>query len=513
MTVEGGVRDGGLLRVMRRIAASRGSGLMAVQGEHDLVSVTFEDGAIVAADGMNRPSEQILGEVLAAEGVIDPQRYAAAIGEGVADGRLAGDVLLERGLVEKSVLLDAVRRQIYRQTSDLFRWRSGEYSWAEGAESPYQDGVEPLSLAELVLRAAEDFGWGGPGEVSEGAFERSPEGAPIGVLGVDEGWREEEESKIWLTPAEDRVLEALDRRRTLPDLVLRTGLRRDEVRYAVRTLLEHLLIDRVEAPTDASAPGGPEASWAVSELRSEQGSLPPIDEALEGFDPGPPEERTPPREAETASPAPTLPSLEALAGAPLGARSPTPEPSIDPPASLSGLSDYQPWLREERPSRPWVRSDALVQVLSLWCGRVLAVGLLVLLVWQGLLAADRAQLLYPFFWQDAERSRLEEQHWLAARRKIEDSVRVYSLLYGRYPEDLEILVALDLLSDRDLRDARGHWVYYTAGPDDYTLALAEGERILEGTRARTSFARDFFLDRSLPERVRQPDQPAVVVLE
>ena len=107
-------------------------------------------------------------------------------------GRLASEVLAERGLVSREVLLDAVREQTYGQVLRLLRWDSGNFNWTPKVESPFEVGMRPISVAEMLLRAADDLGVEGP------LRGRAP--------GLDEMFRVEEPPDVTV----QRVLRAIE---------------------------------------------------------------------------------------------------------------------------------------------------------------------------------------------------------------------------------------------------------------------------------------------------------------
>ena len=133
-----------------------------MQGSHDLITMTFVDGCAMAADAMNSPMDEALGQVLAQEGLLSPADFEEALAASRASGVLASAEILSRGLVEKGPLFRAVRSQTYRQLLEALRFRDGQFSFAVDVESPVEDGVEPLGVAEALVRSSEDLGFEGP---------------------------------------------------------------------------------------------------------------------------------------------------------------------------------------------------------------------------------------------------------------------------------------------------------------------------------------------------------------
>lgn len=130
-TISGTIESGGLQAVLRAIAASGDRGLLTLQGEQDLVSISFQRGGMVAADAMNRPADELLAEVLANIGALSPLRFQEIVAPHRESGRMASEVLFESEAVDRSLLVQAIRRQNFLQLLPVFRWQSGNFDWTD----------------------------------------------------------------------------------------------------------------------------------------------------------------------------------------------------------------------------------------------------------------------------------------------------------------------------------------------------------------------------------------------
>ena len=153
MAVEGSLDIFRLPEILQVVSHQRKTGILTVQGESDIVAVSFLDGSIVAADSLNRTVEEKLGEVLEREGLAGRESFAevaAAAQQG--EGRLF-DLLVARGVVEREGLLAAMRAQTYDLLFELLTWESGEFKFYSGDEVSYEEGFRPIAVEELLLRA------------------------------------------------------------------------------------------------------------------------------------------------------------------------------------------------------------------------------------------------------------------------------------------------------------------------------------------------------------------------
>ena len=89
MALEGDLQIFLLPDILQVVSQQQKTGILTVQGENDILAVSFLRGEIVAADALNQNFEEGLGEVLASQGLVRPDDFAR-ISEGPrASGRRA----------------------------------------------------------------------------------------------------------------------------------------------------------------------------------------------------------------------------------------------------------------------------------------------------------------------------------------------------------------------------------------------------------------------------------------
>ena len=93
MAVEGTLDLFKLPEILQLISQQRKTGILTVQGEQDIVAISFLTGRIVAADALNQTMEEGLAQILLREGMISAPDLARAAsahqGEG---GRLIDQI-------------------------------------------------------------------------------------------------------------------------------------------------------------------------------------------------------------------------------------------------------------------------------------------------------------------------------------------------------------------------------------------------------------------------------------
>jgi hypothetical protein len=153
MAVEGTLDLFKLPEILQLISQQQKTGILTVQGQQDIVAISFLKGHIVAADALNQTVEQGLSEVLVSEGILGAADVARASAEHQASGVRLVDLLVERRYVERGRLLEALRLQTFRLLQQLLRWSQGDFKFYSGDEVSYEEGFDPISVEELLLRS------------------------------------------------------------------------------------------------------------------------------------------------------------------------------------------------------------------------------------------------------------------------------------------------------------------------------------------------------------------------
>lgn len=155
--IEGDLGTVALKKVLENISAMSGSGILTVQGEDDIVAISFLDGGIVAADALNQTLEEGLGSALQSRNLVSEEDFAAVARDhsGNASEGL-GELMVRRGLVSRGEYLDAFRQQTFELMVQVLDWTSGEFKFYSGDEVSYEEGFKPIRIGELLTGSAAD---------------------------------------------------------------------------------------------------------------------------------------------------------------------------------------------------------------------------------------------------------------------------------------------------------------------------------------------------------------------
>jgi hypothetical protein len=151
MAVEGTLDLFKLPEILQLVSQQKKTGILTVQGQQDIVAISFLNGRIVAADALNQTLEEGLSQILVKEGWIGAPDLARAAAEHQASGGRLIDLLVERRYVERAQLLEALRLQTYRLLEQLLRWSQGDFKFYSGDEVSYEEGFVPIPVEELLI--------------------------------------------------------------------------------------------------------------------------------------------------------------------------------------------------------------------------------------------------------------------------------------------------------------------------------------------------------------------------
>ncbi len=272
MAIEGTLDLFQLPEILQLISHQGKTGILTVQGEADIVAISFERGRVVAADALNQTLEEALGEVLAGQGMVAPAEFAAVAAEHRAGrGRLM-DLLVARRLIERPHLLGALRLHMYRLLIELLRWRSGEFKFYSTEEVSYEEGFPPIAVEELLIRSVEEAAGEGHPTIpdSRSIYEPADPGRPIHVRREGEDFADSGDA-VWLSAADGELLASLGTGHTVSALVKKTGSDEYKVRYVLHRLLEAGVVrPRLPAVVVPMAPPSHAAPLVVAADRLEE---------------------------------------------------------------------------------------------------------------------------------------------------------------------------------------------------------------------------------------------------
>ncbi len=151
----GSLSEGSLEPVLVRLGRDEVTGILTVQGDEDIIAISFEDGRIVGADALNEPLESGLGRALVADGLLTPEQLSQVIERiGGERGRIS-EILASEANLSGDDYLSGLRSYTCQLVRRSCSWTSGEYKFFAGDEVSSEEGLEPIRIEEVCAPSVE----------------------------------------------------------------------------------------------------------------------------------------------------------------------------------------------------------------------------------------------------------------------------------------------------------------------------------------------------------------------
>jgi len=151
MALEGTFKDFGLADIFQLIGLQKKTGVLTVRGEGgQLVTVSFEKGAVVFADEFQRTEAERLGNVLLRNRLLSKAQLDQAMAVQKSTSQRLGHVLIGQQIITQQALTQALQLQVKESVYRLFRWQGGSYHFSPEPVTFDREIYSPIP-AEFVL--------------------------------------------------------------------------------------------------------------------------------------------------------------------------------------------------------------------------------------------------------------------------------------------------------------------------------------------------------------------------
>jgi hypothetical protein len=238
MSLNGNLDSFQLASILQLMHSDRKTGALQVREGERWANVIMRDGAIVYA--MASHQHYRLGNLLMARGAVTLEQLQQCLDEGKKKKQALGKVLVDRGYVSTSQLMEFIRSQVEEILYSLFFWESGEFEYRDARLDLSGMVVTSLDILEVMLEASrriDEMPILKKQVTSEGMVFRKTVPA-------------EEDKNLILISYESNVLELIDGERTVDRLIEESGGDKFNVYKALYSLISSGLIEKVEQPED-----------------------------------------------------------------------------------------------------------------------------------------------------------------------------------------------------------------------------------------------------------------------
>jgi len=155
MALQGTLKDFSLADIFQLIGLQKKTGVLTLRDGTEVVTVSFLDGSVVAADSLPKRMEDRLGTVLVKSQQITEVQLQHSLKLQKQTLKRLGTVLIEQKYLGQEALREALRIQVSQTIYRLFRWRDGEYQFSQDQKLDYdRDNVLPLTAESVLMEGA-----------------------------------------------------------------------------------------------------------------------------------------------------------------------------------------------------------------------------------------------------------------------------------------------------------------------------------------------------------------------
>ncbi len=243
MALKGNLRDFSTTQLLNLISLARKTGTLTIQNG-STAEVAFREGKLIYAT--LGEADGSLAHVLHHAGKLSAEqsRIIQTRAQGASDKQI-GHMLIQRGIVTQSDIIQSVRQYILDIVYKLFTWAEGVFRFDANLQPPLERITIPIDLESVIME--------GSRRLKE--WERLREELPD--LDISLTFTESRDSrlgKIQLTVEEWRVISLINPRNTIQQIARANNLNEFEVRRIVYGLLQAGIVQPVARSRPAPRP-------------------------------------------------------------------------------------------------------------------------------------------------------------------------------------------------------------------------------------------------------------------
>jgi hypothetical protein len=237
MGLKGNLESFFLTSILQLLHTEKKTGTLHVRNDNDEVRVILQEGNIIYAMSSNK--EARLGNFLRIKGAVSLEQLEICLSEGKQKKQALGKVLVEKGLINADQLKRFIQIQVEEIIYGLFLWEKGEFFYTEAKLDLSGLVVIQLDMTKMILEAARRID-----EMSV-LKKQIPDPGMVYIMSKKASDRE----AIKFAGNERDILDMIDGRRTVDDLIIESGFSRFDVYKILYSLISAgLIVKKTEPP-------------------------------------------------------------------------------------------------------------------------------------------------------------------------------------------------------------------------------------------------------------------------
>ncbi|MBN1903264.1 DUF4388 domain-containing protein [Candidatus Sumerlaeota bacterium] len=154
MELEGSLRSFTVPDILQFLANAKMTGTLSIWREEYHIDLVIREGKIVNSSALNRPRK--LGDMLVYRGFLKRLELMEVLGaqKNLDRGRLLGQILLEREMINKNALRDVLKLQLEDEIWELFSWQDGQFKFEHRKDIDTSNIVVEIDIEPLLIEGS-----------------------------------------------------------------------------------------------------------------------------------------------------------------------------------------------------------------------------------------------------------------------------------------------------------------------------------------------------------------------
>jgi len=279
MALQGNLESFFLSSIFQLLNNDKKTGALYLKRGDREVQVILEEGNIIYAMSTNK--EARLGTLLISKGAISLEQLETCLNEGKQKKQALGKILVDKGYISIDQLKRFIQKQVEEIVYELFLWDAGDFSYKDAKFDLSGMVVTYLDLTKIILEAAR--------RIDEMSVIKKQ--IPNNRLIFDRTRKGTSVETNKLAGSEAVIMNLIDGRRTVDDLVEAGELGKFATYKILYSLISSGLIEKIDTPVEglSSQPNKAPSSPHVSTTSEPTSSPKPVQSDVPTQSPHPPQ--------------------------------------------------------------------------------------------------------------------------------------------------------------------------------------------------------------------------------
>jgi hypothetical protein len=153
MALEGKIKDFGITDILQLISMQKKTGVLTLTSSQDTVTVTFNEGTVMAAESFQKWKLHLLGEVLVQTELLKSEDLDRVLAIQKETGQKLGHIVVQQGMVRAEELSSIIQLQVRETVYRILEWKEGDYRFDQGPVTYDKENMVPIPCENMLMEA------------------------------------------------------------------------------------------------------------------------------------------------------------------------------------------------------------------------------------------------------------------------------------------------------------------------------------------------------------------------